>query len=116
VAEVEFLDELRNACGSRQVEWPNADKFDLSFYGLEFVAEAGELGNKLKKVVRADLNGGGSQTTAEEIGDEVADVLITLMNALNKLEERYGIGVDIIKATRVKFNAGCEERGFATKL
>ena len=112
---MDFLFELRTACRRRQHEWPNAHRFSLEFYALEFVSEAGELGNEIKKVARERLGGGGSVTTLPKLAAEVADVMITLANVLNALDE-CGYDVDIVRATRDKFNERSEERGFKARL
>ena len=49
----------------------------LDFKALEFVCEAGELGNEIKKLIRVKNGNKGSLTSIQKIQDEVGDVLIT---------------------------------------
>lgn len=93
-----FFSRLNKLNAKRQKEWdPNA-KIDLLFRALEHVAEAGELGNKIKKYWRANNGLVGSKTDMTEIEDEVGDVIITLSLLCNDL------GIDIKQATINKFN------------
>lgn len=108
-----FLGRLIEAARWRMPEWPA--QFSLEFYALEFVSEAGEFGNEVKKVVREDLGAGGSVTNLDKLSDEVADVLITLANVVVALEH-HGYHLLLEEATIRKFNARSKERGFKTRL
>lgn len=108
------LRPLRIANETRQAEWPGGEHVDLAFRGLELWGESGELGNKLKKLVRIQR---GIKGTTEglpdlmsDICDEIGDVLISL--DLIAME----LGIDLSLATRSKFNQTSEKHGLSTRL
>ena len=74
--------QLRQANETRLAEWPGGEHVDLAFRGLELWGESGELGNKLKKLVRLQrgIKGTteGHNSLMQDIRDEMGDVLISL--------------------------------------
>lgn len=104
-----FFEKLNKLNEQRQQEWDPEAKLDILFRALEHVAEAGELGNKVKKYWRSNLGLVGSTTDLSEIEDEVGDVIITLALLCNDL------GIDIEKATINKFNKTSIKNNLGTK-
>jgi len=108
------LGELRDANSRRQAEWPGAGSIDLCFRGLEMAGEAGELANKVKKLVRLQrgITGTSEQVVAlmQEVMDEMADVIICV--DLIGME----LGIDLDAAVCGKFDATSEKHGLTTKL
>lgn len=106
-----FLEELRHLNIERQKEWDPENKATLSFKGLEFAGEAGELASKIKKLARkTEFDFIGSDYDMTDIEEEVGDVLITLDLVCQKM------GVDIEKVTKSKFNATSDKVGLKTKF
>lgn len=107
----DFLEELRELNKERQKEWDPENKVTISFRGLEFAGEAGELASKVKKLARkVEFDLVGSNFDMKDIEEEVGDVLITLDLLCEK------IGVDIAKVTKEKFNATSDKVGMKTKF
>lgn len=108
------LNDLRRANVARQAEWPGREHVDLAFRGLEMAGEAGELANKLKKLVRLQrgIHGTNEERAKlmQEIADEMADVVICV--DLIGME----IGIDSAEAVRSKFNATSAKHGLKTRL
>lgn len=108
------LNELRRANVARQAERPGGEHVDLAFRGLEMAGEAGELANKLKKLVRLQRGIQGTNeeraTLMQEIADEMGDVMICV--DLIGME----IGIDSAEAVRSKFNATSAKHGLKTRL
>lgn len=94
----DFLTSLSQNCIKRQEYWDKDNQLDYMFFCLEFIGEAGELANLIKKLKREQLGLNGSRTNNKEIMNEVADCLITLVNLTNSL------GIDLKSATTNKFN------------
>lgn len=106
-----FLSELRRLNIERQKEWDPENKATLSFKGLEFAGEAGELASKIKKLARkTEFDMAGSNYDMTDIEEEVGDVLITLDLVCHKM------GIDIEEVTRKKFNATSDKVGMKTKF
>lgn len=106
-----FLKELREINIERQKEWDPDNKASLSFRGLEFAGEAGELASKIKKLARkTEFDFVGSDYDMTDIREEVGDVLITLDLVCNMM------GIDIEEATKDKFNKTSEKVGLKTKF
>ncbi len=108
--EADFLAELRAANRTRQVEWPANEEIDLSFRGLEFANEAGELAGAVKKLIRAQRGIAGGDATIEEVMDEAGDVLITLDLLLDEVD------LKIEPCARRKFNKTTRKNGLTTFL
>ena len=108
---ISFL-ELRVANDMRQVEWPGSENVDLAFRGLEMAGEAGELANKIKKLVRLQRGISGTtearETLMAEIRAELADVVI----CCDLIASDLGIGLG--PAVKDKFNATSEKHNLAT--
>ena len=108
------LNELRRANVARQAEWPGGEHVDLAFRGLEMAGEAGELANKLKKLVRLqrDIKGTTEDQKALllEVLDEMADVVICVDLIAMHLDLSLDFGV------KAKFNATSEKHGLKTRL
>lgn len=106
-----FLDELRRLNIERQKEWDPENKATLSFRGLEFAGEAGELASKVKKLARkTEFDFAGSNYDMTDIKEEVGDVLITLDLLCNMMN------IDIAEVTRDKFNSTSDKVGMKTKF
>lgn len=103
-----FFKKLKELNVQRQKEWDGEGKLNLLFRALEHVAEAGELGNKVKKLWRQQNEVEGSKVDLTEIADEVGDVIITLDLLCQDL------GIDIEQATVNKFNKTSAKFGFNT--
>lgn len=104
------LKNLRNANVVRQKEWDTDNRISLSYRGNELAGEVGEACNLIKKLERERLGIRGSQTTAEALAEELADVVICV--DLIAMQE----GIDLDKAIRDKFNATSEKYGLKTRL
>ncbi|OLP44126.1 MazG-like family protein [Rhizobium oryziradicis] len=101
---------LAAANAARQSEWPGVENITLAFRGLELAGEAGEACNNMKKLERARLGIAGSTATLEQLGDELADTVITAyLCALTA-------GIDMDATIIRKFNQTSEENGLATRL
>jgi len=109
------LHELRGANIMRNREYPNTDKLDLSFRGLEFAGEAGELVSKVKKLVRLRLNvPGNSQPGHNQIIADIEDELGDAMATLDLLAME--LDIDLARVTREKFNKVSAKLGLKTTL
>ena len=110
---ISFL-ELRVANNLRQVEWPGSEGVDLCFRGLEMAGEAGELANKIKKLVRLQRGISGTtedqRTLLTEICGELADVVI----CCDLIASDLGLGLGL--AVQEKFNATSEKHGLKTMI
>lgn len=93
---------------------PAGEHVDLAFRGLEMAGEAGELANKLKKLVRLQRRITGTNedraTLMQEIADEMGDVMICV--DLIGME----VGINMAEAVRSKFNATSIKHGLKTRL
>lgn len=114
MTEVVTAEILRDANERRHAEWPNGDKIDLCFRALEMAGEAGELANKVKKLVRMNREITGTiEQRAQlmmDIADEMGDVVITV--DLIGME----LGIPLGDAIRNKFNVTSDRHGFKTKI
>ena len=107
------LADLRTANAARQIEWcagHETQKDDLSFRAMELGGEVGEALNVAKKLVRERNGWRGSRATVQDLGDELADVIIC--TDLVALAE----GIDLQAAVARKFNATSDKIGLKTKL
>lgn len=100
----------------RQAEWDADNKLDLSFRGLEFLTECGELGEQVKKLIR-DKNGlTGNKTDLTKIKEEIGDAIITLVLLCDSIEETTGEEIDIVESVKNKFNKTSNKYNFKTKF
>lgn len=107
--------ELREANARRGIEWmgePNGLD-DLSFTAIELGGEAGEALDAVKKLLRhlKGVKGGvPMQQSLIDIGDELADVIISA----DRVAESLGIdlGLSVIR----KFNKTSTKQGLSTTL
>ena len=67
------LRELRDANEKRHIEWAKGADISLSFRGLELAGEAGEVAEKVKKIIR-DGDGTLTDPDREKIAKELSDV------------------------------------------
>lgn len=82
-------------------------------YGLALAGETGELCNLLKKRLRlagGSLHDKPGKLTDEEVGKEIADIII-YADLL-----AHVVGVDLGEAVRAKFNEVSDRRGSTVKL
>lgn len=107
--------ELRGANIMRNAEYPNSDKADLCFRGLEFAGEAGELASKIKKLVRYNRDiPGNSQPDINEILRDIEDEMGDAMTTLDLLAMH--LNIDLAAVTRNKFNKVSRKLGLTTTL
>lgn len=108
-AELSFT-SFRQANNARQLEWPGYEQTDTTFKALEVCGEAGELGEAIKKMVRAERGIAGSTAGLEQVADELADVIISadLLAA--------HLGIDLTKAIASKFNKTSRKYGLETMI
>lgn len=106
----DLLKKLREANKIRQIEWTGGRNVSLSYRGNELAGETGEACNVVKKLEREILGWPGSRTTKEELGKELADVVICAdLIAMD-------MGIDLGDAIVQKFNYTSEKVGLQTKL
>lgn len=114
-----LFDDMRERNVRRHKEWGGGDQVDISFRGLEFGGECGELQGAAKKIVRSlrNITGNGHaiEKYLENFKEEIGDVLITLDLLVMDVEAATGIKVDFYEAARLKFNATSEKNGMSTK-
>ncbi len=101
---------LRAANIARQNEWDQDNQITASYRGNELAGEVGEACNIIKKLERERFGIRGSRATAEELADELADVVI----CVDLIAMHYGI--DLEAAIARKFNATSEKVGLETRL
>src|SRR5215471_13331398 len=74
------VSSLQEALARRNEEWdPPSGSPGLMFRAIEMGGEVGEALNKIKKLEREWLGMRGSRATVEEVGEELADVVITAL-------------------------------------
>lgn len=104
------LGELAMAIDNRSYEIDPSHKLGYMFFAVEFGGEAGESLNKVKKIERERLEIAGSRTTKEEVGDEIADTIITGFNLAREM------GIPLAQHIIDVFNRTSNKRGLKTKL
>lgn len=122
-----LFDELRRANVARQKLWDQDAQIDNSYRGNEMAGETGEaleaalytilLGavagrasNIIKKLERERLGIRGSKATTEDLGKELADVVICV--DLLAMAYKIDLGGAVVK----KFNETSEKVGLPTRL
>lgn len=105
-----MLKLLRKLNLARHNEWPGSEKITPSFRGLELGGEAGEALNKVKKLERERLGIKGSRASLDELGEELADVII----CADLIAMDYGIDLELAIAR--KFNQTSDAVGLDTKF
>lgn len=102
--------KLRDANIARQREWDAGNQITLAYRGNELAGEVGEACNIIKKIERNRLGIRGSRATAEQLAEELADVVICAdLIAMDA-------GIDLEAAVRAKFNATSEKNDLKTRL
>lgn len=114
-SDYDFFGELKELNIKRQAEWDSEDKLDLSFRALEFMTECGELGEKVKKLIREKRGLKGNKTDLNDIREEVGDAIITLVLLCKDIEDSTGQTIDIQQCTKDKFNKTSNKYNFVTK-
>lgn len=104
------MKELREANITRDKEWAPDGNITLSFRGVELAGEVGEACNLLKKLERERLGIRGSRTNTNEVGKELADVII----CVDLIAMQLGINLD--EYVRHKFNETSTKYGLKTKM
>lgn len=102
--------KLREANTERLRQWEAGTEFDLTFLGNALAGEVGEACNVIKKLARASLGAVGSRATPNDLGEELADVIIYADLIAKKL------GLDLGVAVKRKFNKTSERYGLVTRL
>jgi NTP pyrophosphatase (non-canonical NTP hydrolase) len=105
-----FCRTLRSANIERQKEWDGGTETSLSYRGNELAGEVGEACNIIKKLERERLGRRGSRATAQQLADELADVVICVDLVAMQL------GIDMDAAVRAKFNSTSEKVGLSVFL
>lgn len=85
-------------------------KTDGIFHAAELGGEVGEVLNVVKKLHREEMGWRGSRATLDQLADELGDVMV----CVDKLAAHYGI--NLARATAVKFNATSDKVGLPHKL
>jgi NTP pyrophosphatase (non-canonical NTP hydrolase) len=102
--------ELRLGNMVRHREWNPDDSITLSFRGNELAGEVGEACNIIKKMERKRLGLAGTHATAQQLAEELADVIISAdLIAMTA-------GIDLAAAVRDKFNATNKKFGLTTQI
>jgi len=101
----DFLRTLQRISEERRKEWTDEEAGDPLFHAVEFGEEAGEVLGDVKKLERENRGWRGSRTTIGNLGDEMGDALITLVNLANCY------GIDLAEVTSAKFNKTSEKVG-----
>jgi len=104
------LEQLRAANLVRQIEWQKGQPVSLSYRGNELGGEVGEALNIVKKIERERMGIVGSLATAEQLAQELADVVICVDLIAGEFD------IDLGAAIRDKFNATSEKYGLTTRL
>jgi NTP pyrophosphatase (non-canonical NTP hydrolase) len=108
--EDDMLSQLRQANADRQREWDPTDAITLTYRGNELAGEVGEACNVIKKIERERLGLRGSRVTAEQLAEELADVIICAdLIAMD-------MGINLTEAVARKFNATSDKYGLLTKF
>lgn len=101
---------LQHAVDSRNADIDPDGKLGALFFATELGGECGEALNKVKKLERERLGILGSTTTVAELGDELADTIITACN----LARQYDI--NLTEHIRNVFNETSRKRGLRHRL
>jgi NTP pyrophosphatase (non-canonical NTP hydrolase) len=104
------LDDLRDANYTRQKEWDSEHQLTEEYFGNALAGEVGEACNVVKKLARQRMGLVGSKASTEDLGEELADVIIYA----DLLAQHYNI--DIAEAVRRKFNKTSEKYNLKTRL
>lgn len=107
--ELSFGD-LREANYERQKEWDPEAGITEEYLGNALAGEVGETCNVVKKLARQRLGLRGSRATSEDLGEEIADVIIYA----DLLAKFYNI--DLGDAVRKKFNKTSAKYDLKTQL
>lgn len=110
MSDIEEYNTLRLANKYRQREWDAGNQITLAYRGNELAGEVGEACNVIKKLERERLGIRGSRATAEQLAEELADVVI----CADLIAMDAGINLD--EAVRKKFNATSEKVGLKTRM
>jgi NTP pyrophosphatase (non-canonical NTP hydrolase) len=94
----------------RNKEWDPDTKLDYMFFAVELAGEAGEAGNKCKKLRREALGLKGSTSSIDAVGMELGDVILSACNLANSLR------IDLPHYVREAFNQKSKELGFDTLI
>lgn len=102
---------LREACAARSKFWnASGQELPLSFKGVEMAGEVGEACNIIKKLERERYGMPGSRSTLEALGNELADVIITVELVAK------AAGINMSDYVSKVFNAKSDELGFPVHL
>jgi len=104
------LTVLQYANYRRSRQWDPRNKITLLFHSNELAGEAGEAANVVKKMEREAMGLPGSRATTQDLGSELADVVICASLTANKA------GIDLPTAVIKKFNETSREKGFTIFL
>lgn len=107
--ELNFGD-LREANEDRQKQWDPENKISLTYRAIEMAGEMGEACNIIKKLERARLGIRGTTTTAKELADELADIII----CVDLIAMMWNI--DLSDAVVNKFNVTSEKQNLDRRL
>ena len=102
--------QLREANAKRQDEWEAGTEFSLVYLGNAMAGECGEACNVIKKLERERLGARGSKASAQDLGEELADIIIYADLIARKMN------IDLGEAVRDKFNKTSEKYELGVKL
>src|SRR6267378_1863075 len=102
-----WFNTLIQANAIRNAQWDPRGEISLAFRGIELGGECGEALNVMKKLERQRMGHVGSRATKEDLGKELADVVIcaylsamtagivdfesVIADKFNEVSERYGL-------------------------
>lgn len=107
---------LRSANSARGKLWNTGDYgfiVELLFRSNEMAGEVGEAANKIKKLIRTELNMKGGQN-ANVLHDEIAKELGDIIICVDRVAEI--LNIDLGQATTDKFNETSDKHNFPVKL
>lgn len=97
------IQDIVNQCTSDSHEWFPTTAEDLAFNALAMAGEVGEFANVVKKVMRGSRRYDDLKTQ-EELGEELTDVFIYLMNIVGILQRRMDFDLVEAYARKRQFN------------
>lgn len=106
------FDALRVANAAREGEWEQGTDggFSMLFLSNAMCGEAGEAANVVKKLERERIGAKGSRASIDDLGSELADIIIYADLLARK------VGVDLGAHVAAKFNSTSEKHGFQTRI
>lgn len=104
------LNKLREANAIRDKEWDPEGELNGLFEAVALGGECGEALNVVKKMERERMGLVGSRANLNDLGSELADIIICVDN----LARYYGLNLNYW--VPAKFNATSEKYGLKTRM